>query len=194
MFFKKKIAKDVYVEILLGLMEKFSKVMSNDFNNEFPFQFDTPVGTPATVKEVNTVLSRAKEKQIFSLWILTISLPPGDNELRDILHDAFLETGAGQSILGDNQDEDEMFAAIGIRYQNYFEAFNMWQKNPQNGHMIGTAMIETIKNNNPNFSFDQGIPLVGDLEAMQAFSLFMTVFTLHLKSMEKLDKGFKIVD
>ena len=87
-----------------------------------------------------------------------------------------------------------MFAAIGIRYQNYFEAFNMWRENPQNGHMIGTAMIETIKNNNPNFSFDQGIPLVGDLEVMQAFILFMSVFTLHLKSMEKLNKKYKIVD
>lgn len=54
-------------------------------------------------------------------------------------------------------------------------------------------MIETIKNDNPNFSFDQGIPPVSDLEAMKAFGLFSQVLESHLQKMEKLNKKIKII-
>ncbi len=176
MFFKKKITREMYVEILLGLMKDIIKVVGDEFNNGFGMRHENP--------------SSLKEATIFSLWIMTISLPPGDDNIRDMLHDEVAKSFAPLFEV----TEDEILIEIDKRYRNYFEAFNMWQRNPQNGHMIGSAIIEMIINDNPDFSFNQSIPQVSDLEAMKAFNIFMMVFTLHLKSIEKLNKKVKLID
>ena len=81
---------------------------------------------------------------------------------------------------------------IDQRYHNYFEAFRMWQQNPQSGHIIGSVMFEYIHNQFELFSLREEIPEVGDIEAMNTFSLFAILFQKNLEFIESLRKKFKI--
>ena len=59
--------------------------------------------------------------------------------------------------------------------------------------MIGSAMIEMIKNLNSDFSFDKGLPRVDANEAMRVCILFSVTFEAALRLMKKLNKKVRIV-
>jgi len=114
-------------------------------------------------------------------------LPPQDKELRDLLHDTFCEY-----LKCDSDVKKYFYEEVDKRYRIYFEAFNMWTKNPSSGHMMGSVMIEIIKNQNSDFSLKKYLPLVGATEALKAFMLFSTLFKMSLESIGKIKKKFKI--
>ncbi|GBE05983.1 hypothetical protein BMS3Abin10_01624 [bacterium BMS3Abin10] len=161
-FIKKKISLEDYAELLLEALIDLEKRILQDFLHR---TFECDVEDEALKYEV----------RIFSLWLITLRIP--SEKLRDILHDTFCTS------IGANQEVKEMFYQdIDRRYRNYFTAYNMWIKNPQNGHMIGTAIIETMKNLNPNFSLEKGpLPLIGAMEAHKGFLFFTSTFELSLK-------------
>ena len=59
------------------------------------------------------------------------------------------------------------------------------------GRMIGTVMIEIIKNQNPDFDLKKEIPAVGATEAFEAFKFFSLAFGNSLHFIKKLKKDFK---
>lgn len=173
--FKKKISQEEFVNLLLKIRYEIEQSIIKSFNENFGYSGE----------EKKLMF----ESRIFSLWIITIALPPTSNELKDSLHDKlckYLEL--------DNEIKQFFFKEIDKRYKNYFTAFDMWQKNPQSGHMIGTVMIETIKNQNPNFYLKEKIPIVGDTEALEAFMLFSKLFELTLKMIGETKKKYKVRD
>ena len=190
MFFKKKITQDLYIEILDRMCEKIGSIVAEEFQNEI----EKSNNTPNVTEKINIAKERNAEIQFFSLWIITVSLPPENNALRIALYESFVDRPNGPNIFEYCEERDDKFVEIDWRNQNYYHAFNIWRENPQSGHMIGTAMIEMIKNLNSDFLFDEGIPLVSDIEATKAFILFSKVFTLTLQSMEQLNGEVRIVE
>ena len=127
------------------------------------------------------------EATIFSLWLLTISLPPQNNELRDLLHDAYCKHAQL-----DSQEKKLFYEEVDKRYKIYFEAFDMWQNNPQRGDVLGGVIIEIIKNKNPNFSLKEYLPIVGINEALETHILFGELFKLNLNIVGEIKKKFRL--
>ncbi|MDP6884122.1 MAG: hypothetical protein QF830_08300, partial [Rhodospirillales bacterium] len=166
--------RDVYVEILLGLTKDIVKVVGDEFHNELGMEYNNPTAL--------------KEATYFSLFIMLPHLD-SDSKSRKIYHDEIVKAFAPLYGL----TKDEMLTEIENRYGVYFDAFDTWKRNPESGHMIGSAMVELIKNNNPNLSLGQRLPSVSDVDAMKAFNIFFMIFSLHYESMEKLHKKVKLV-
>ncbi|MEE9215327.1 MAG: hypothetical protein V3U54_11145 [Thermodesulfobacteriota bacterium] len=166
--FKKKISLDEYVDILLKAQLELEKYMLQEFHNTFEYQ-----GEDERLKF---------EVRILSLWLITLFHP--SEKLRDKIHDTYCES------IGISQETKDMFYKdIEQRYKNYFTAYSMWQKNPQSGHIIGTAIVETIKNQNPYFSLEKGpIPITGDTDAFNGFLFFELFFNVIVKQIVKLKK------
>jgi len=127
------------------------------------------------------------EANIFSLWLLTISLPPDNNELRDLLHDTYCK-----HVKLTSQEKKLFYEELNKRYKIYFEAFNMRQENHQSGNILGSVIIEIIKNKNSNFSLKEYLPLVGLIEVTEAFILFSELFKLNLKIVGEIKKKFRL--
>ena len=140
-FFKKKVTVNEFAELLLSVREKIERNIVHDIQNEFDYTED------------KTDLEF--EASIFSLWIMTVALPQSER-LRDLLHEKFCEE------LGlDRDDKTTFYSEINKRYSNYYAAFNIWQENHKSGDMMGTVIVEIIKNQNPDFSVERGpIPLI----------------------------------
>ncbi len=117
------------------------------------------------------------EATIFSLWLLTISLPPQNNELRDLLHDTYCEHARL-----DSPKKRLFYEAVDKRYKIYYEAFDIWQNNPQQGEILGAVIIEIIKNKNPNFSLKEYLPSVDAIEAFEAVRLITELFERNFKT------------
>jgi len=130
------------------------------------------------------------EAKIFSLWLLTISIPIDRNFL-DLLHDTYCKYA------GLNSQEQEIFyRELDKRYQTYHEAFNSDNKrqkeNPKAVPLISGMMVEIIKNQNPNFSLKQGLPTISIFEDMMAYSLFANNFKFLVETVGGLREEFDI--
>ena len=122
---------------------------------------------------------------------MIISLPFQNSKLVDRLHDAVgdrLDAQGGFLYSG----RQNLLEKIDERYQSYFEAFRMWRQNPESGHMIGSVMVEIIHKRTRGFSLKDEFPQVGDIEAMNAFILFSSLFQSNLEFIVKLKKKYKI--
>lgn len=173
--FRKKISQEKFIDLLLEVKYKIEQLFIKAFKKDLFFDYN------GTEKEL------IFEARILSLWIVTLSIPPTDDNLKDMLHDKLCK------YLGtDDKTKQYFFEEIDKRYKNYYKAFDMWQKNPQRGDMVGTVIIETIKNQNPDFSLSKKMPLVGDIEALMAFELFGKLFQLSLKMVGEIKKKYKI--
>ena len=71
--FKKKISQNEFADILLEIRYEIEVLCIKAFNENFDYK-----------NEKNKLIYEA---MIFSLWIVTITLPPSSNQLKDILHD-----------------------------------------------------------------------------------------------------------
>lgn len=170
--FKKKISQKEFVDLLLETRSKIEKLAIKFFSEDFNYSGDE--------KKLRY------EIMIFSLWLITISTPCNNYEIKDILHKTFSWRYWGV------KKNEPLFKQINRRYKNYHEAFNIWQKNPQSGHIIGAVIVETIKNQNPNFSLNKKIPQVSDLEALKATIIFGELFKTTLKIVGEIKKKYKI--
>ena len=170
--FKKKISQEEFVKLLLKIRSEIEASAIKAFNENFEYNGD---------KE-----KLKYEAMIFSLWIVTLSTPPDKPEIKDMLHGSFSEMYWGA------KENKPLFEQIDKRYRNYYEAFNMWQRNPESGHMIGTVMIEIIKNQNPDFSLSKEIPSSDATEVLKAFALFGELFKFSLKMVGEIMKKYKI--
>ncbi|MFC1952616.1 hypothetical protein ACFLWR_00600 [Chloroflexota bacterium] len=172
---KKKMSTGEYIETLLELRSRYTHQLVSSFENEFNY-----AGDPKLLNY---------EIMIFSLWLLILSLPPSMYGLRDRIHDRFCEI-----LHLDGENKTLFFNEVDVRYSNYFEAYNMWQKNPTGGHTLGGVIVETIINHNPDFSLKTHLPLVGAIEAMKAFIVFNETFKSNIKTIGALGKKIKLVD
>ena len=171
--FKKKLSPVEFIDYLLLDTRDYNKKRTIDFfKNRLDYQGEDKY--------------LEFEANIFSLWLLTISLPPQNNELRDLLHDTYCKHAQL-----DSQEKKLFYEEVDKRYKIYFEAFNMWQKNPKGGYM-GTVIIKVIKNKNPNFSWKESIPVVDAMEALEAHILFGELFKLNLKIVGEIKKKFRL--
>lgn len=171
--FKKKISQNEFADILLEIRYEIEQLCIKAFNENFDYK-----------NEKNKLIYEAR---IFSLWIVTITLPPSSNQLKDILHDKLCDY-----LKLEDKIKEFFFLEIDKRYKNYFAAFKMWQNNPQSGHMIGTVIVETIKNQNPDFSLDEIIPVVDGDEALDAFMLFSKLFEITIEMIGEIKQKYKI--
>lgn len=131
--------------------------------------------------------SLRREAEIFSLWLLTISAPL-DRDFLDSLHDTFCESEELNS-----QEKDIFYKELAKRYDNYNEAFNMWTKRSNSGHIMGGVMVEIIKNQNPNFSLKNELPMSpGALDSAMAFSQFASLFKYLVEVIGELKRKFDI--
>ena len=170
--FKKKLSTKEFIDYLLLDTRAYTVKQTIDF-------FKNRLGYKGEDRYLEL------EANIFSLWLLTISLPPQNNELRDLLHDTYCK-----QVQLDPQEKKLFYEEVDKRYKIYFEAFNIWQKNPQSGHIMGGVLIEIIKNKTSNFSLKEYLPLVGANEALEAFILFGELFKLNLKIVGRIkNKG-----
>lgn len=172
MWFRKKISQEDYVNILLEsrvmLQEEATKIVAEDFNG--------------TVDEKKLQY----ELMIFTLWIITLSMPPDSDEVKDLLHRTFSYQYWGV------ENNDPLFRQIDRRYKNYYAAFNEYQKSPQSGHLLGGVIVETLKNQNSTFSLSEELPSVGDIESLQYFMLFSSLFKQSLKIAKGLKKKYSV--
>jgi len=169
--FKKKISKEYYVSLLLTVNKMTEQSLMEAFKTDF--------GYSGEVEHLEY------EMRIFSLWILTLSLPPSRYEFRDLIHEKiFLKM--------EPKHRDMFYEEFDKRYRNYFEAYNMWQKNPAGGQTLGAVIIETIINKNPDFSLKEYLPSVGAIEALQAFTLFVESFKPTIELIGEIEKKYKI--
>ena len=163
-----------YIDHLLVAREVIEKVASEEFINK--------LGCDETTKRFKM------ELVYFSLWLVTISTPPDNKKIKDRLHDAFTRKvyGVGISSAGPILEQIEK------RYENYYAALNAWQKNPQSGHIVGAVITEIIKNQNAEFSVHNSLPAVSDIDALNAFEIFTTLFKHTLKIVAEINKKHNI--
>ena len=177
--FKKTMSEDRFLEILLKGQLKIEGIVKDEFKKNY----DSPTDMFRFHLEVT----------IFSLWLMTISLNSPNSKFLDRLRDAVCDRLDDQiSFASCYPGRRNLPETIDQRYQNYFEAFRMWQQNPQSGHIIGSVMFEYIHNQFGLFSLREEIPEVGDIEAMNTFNLFAILFKKNLEFIESLRKKFKI--
>jgi len=170
---KKEISQDVFIDMLLEIRHEVEIQIIDLFREKFQDTGD----------EKKFIF----EIRIFSLWILTISLPKMSNELLDTLHNRICEQ------LGMSDHYKKLYLKeISNRYENYYIAFNMWNNNPQNGHMIGTAMIEIINNQNSKFVSNKTFPLIGADDALIAFIIFGESFKVTMNMIREVKKKYII--
>ena len=170
--FKKKISQEEFVDLLLEVRSEIEKLAIKALNEDFNYSGDK--------KKLQY------EVMIFSLWLITLSALSKNQEIKDMLHSTFSWRYWGV------EENEPLFKQIDKRYKNYYEAFNMWQKNSQSGYMIGTVIVETIKNQNPDFSLSEKIPTVGGIEALKATIIFGELFKVTLKMIGEIKKEYKI--
>lgn len=170
--FKKKLTLEQFVDSLLLIRMRVEEEVIQSFEEDFEYQ-----GEAQKLKY---------EARLFALWLITLCTPP-KTEIKDQLHHAFYE------YLGiDDSTKEFLSEELDKRYKNYYAAFEMWQKNPGSGHMIGSVMLEIIKNQNSDFSLKDHLPLVGAFEALQATTLFGSLFKASLDSIGNLKKEYKV--
>lgn len=169
--FKKKISKEDYVSLLLTINRVTAQSLMEALKTDFGYSGE--------------VENLEYEVGIFSLWILILSLPPSKYEFRDLIHEEIFRKM-------EPKYRDTFANEFDRRYKNYFEAYNMWQKNPVGGQTLGAVIIETIINQNPDFSLKEYLPSVGAIKAFQAFTLFAETFKSTIKLLGELGKKYKI--
>ena len=175
MWFKKKsMTKQEYVDFLLDIRSEIETLAIESFQQVF---------------EVNDVDGKFKyEIMIFTLWIVTLCTPPKNDDIKDLMHRDF-----SWKYWGTTQN-DLLFKNIDARYKNYYAAYSLWQQNPQSGHVLGTVIVEIVKNKNPSFSLSEKIPVVSDTAALEAFSLFNFLLETCLKTIHKLSKKYNVAE
>lgn len=146
---KMKISKEEFIEGLLTLEESFK-----DLTVKFYMEAPEPVKIYKGDKRRLTA-----EARIFSLWLLTISIPV-NRDLLDLLHDTYFRCS-------NISEKDIEFAneEINKRYKIYNDALKTDQKREKENQegiagepMVGIAMVEIIKNQNPHFCIHEGRP------------------------------------
>ncbi|MBU4315276.1 hypothetical protein KJ673_02620 [Patescibacteria group bacterium] len=170
MFFRKKIKPEEFVELMLEGREEMQKMLLQIIKEDFDYS-----GNEKNLKF---------EVVIFSLWILTLSMPPS-KKMRDLLHEQFC-----QNISMPEAERDVFYQEIDKRYQNYFYAFNLDQKNPSG--MVGTVITEIIMNQNPNFILKNFIPTTGATDSMKAFMLFRQAYDYGIAIVDEIKNEYKI--
>jgi len=170
---KKRVSIENYIDLLLEVRLAVEDRLLVEFSQAFDYE-----GEPKKLKY---------EARILSLWLLCLGHTSKD--LLDRIHDTFCEyLGASQEM------RDVFYQDVDQRYSNYFAAFSVWQTNPQSGLVLGSAIVETVKNQNPHFSLEEGsIPIVGATEAFIGFMLFESSFTFLLKSIEEINEKHTVV-
>jgi hypothetical protein len=160
MFGKKTLTLNEFGYGLLSLLKTWEERFRNLFVNELGFEGNDKV--------LNV------EVKILSLWIITLALP--NDQYRDLIHMLFCKE------YGFSKEQTDLFLQeTDVRYRTYFEAFNMWQKTPESGHMIGSAIIETILNGNVGYSpKNDPLPLVSADDAAKVFVHFAEKFKATL--------------
>lgn len=121
---KKNITKDQFVDFFLEIRSRIEKEVIKFFKDDLEYKGDE--------KKLQY------EAMIFALWLTTLGTPPNNKEIKDMLHSAFFLKYWGV------ENNEPLLKQIDKRYKNYYAAFNMWQRNPQSGHMIGSVMIEIM--------------------------------------------------
>jgi len=167
---KPKLKTKDFIAVLLTRRDDIDKSIKDYFLTELGFHGDR--------KFLNLDIA------ILSLWIITLTIP---DKYRSLLHEAFCED---LQLIPDAKMI--FYEELNKRYKNYFDAFSMWQKNHRNGHTLGGVIIEIIKNQNPNFSIKNSLPIVGVTEAFNAFVIFMSSYTATLELIKELKKTFEI--
>ena len=171
--FRKKISKDEFIELMLELRYEIEKSSTLYFKEEL---------------DCHENEKRLKfEIMIFSLWIVTTLMPSGKAEMKDLLHDKFSEKHWGQIA-------KSLFEEIDKRYTQYYKAFEMWQQNPQNGHMIGSVMIEMIKKHNTDFSLYDRFPLSDGNDCLKAFILWGKLVEHSSSVIEEIKRRYNLKD
>lgn len=158
---KKKMSKYEFAEGILQLQSEWAKKWTEIFRNTINVK-----GNEIIEVEAN----------ILALFILTISIP--NNNIRDIMHDKFCEglANGGRGFL----------EYLSSNYEKYFQAFNVWQKNPQQGSAIPRTIIAVL-----NDSVEDEISL-GMLEEPMLFAEFMEMFKSTLGFIKKVKDDYEV--
>lgn len=175
-FFKKNITESQFVDFLLEMRSMVEEEVIKFFKNDFKYGGNEN--------------KLCYEAMIFSLWVTTISSPPNSSKIRDLLHDKHCE-----NLNFDENTKQLFFEEIDRRYQNYYEAYNIWLGDPSvGGPVFGSVVVEIIHNQNSNFSVKEGHykPPLGAMQNLQACALFASLFKAVKQSIGALKKSYKI--
>jgi len=155
---KKALSKNDYIDFLLLTREQLGKIAIEKFEEKFEFQ--------GNEKRSDF------EIKIFTLWLITITIPVKDKEIKDLLHKKFVLKYWGKEA---DKLQQTIFQEIDQRYQNYYKAFEIWSKNHRSGSVIGGVIEENIINKNSDFSLDKYLPNTGLISGMIANAIFVTL-------------------
>ena len=158
---KKKMSKNEFAEGILQLQSEWAMKWADIFKNAL------------NVKS-NEIIE--VEANILALFILTISIP--NNDIRDIMHDKFCErlANGGSGFL----------EYLSVNYEKYFQAFNTWQNNPQQGSAIPRSIVAVL-----NDSVEDEISL-GLLEEQMLFVEFIEMFKSTLGFIKKVKDDYEV--
>jgi hypothetical protein len=157
--FKKKMSKEDAVDMLLEIRSRIEKLTIKAFHENLNYNGDE--------KKLQY------EAMIFSLWLITLSLPSRTYRIKKMLHYTFSWEYSGI------KDNDQLFEEIYKRYDIYHGAFDIWKKDrQQDKQILGAVMVEIMKNQNSDFSLDEITSLVDPVEASKAFILFSSLVKL----------------
>ena len=182
--FKKKLSEDQLLETLLGVHLETRKHVGEKFEANFGR------GDKVVVPNFEVV--------IFTSWLMALSLPQQNSNFLERLHIAIRDWYVARGLEGHFVNREHWLETIDERFQVYFEAFRMWQQNPQHGYIIGEVMVSHIHNQYPVYSVEELEDLKGsglevnDVKAMVAFEIFSTIFQTNLEFIGKLKKEYKI--
>ncbi len=168
---KEVVTQQEFIDLLLVVWNKIKQTSLEYFDEHFDY----------TGENKKLIL----ETSIFSLWVVTLAIASASNSTKNLFHDNFCD-----SYGFDAKEKQNFYKLIDKRYSNYYDAFQIWQKNHGSGHMVGSVIVETIINQNPDFPFDKEIPQLDFMEVSQAFILFGEQFKFAIKAIGKTVRKF----
>lgn len=185
-FFKKNVTEEGLVHFLLELKKPIEKYWYTFFVESFK---EIENNDDKLNDIVNEIL-------YFSLWIITISLPPQDTEknrtIKDLFHLKYYES---EYIFNKYYSLNEFLKKITYRYDSYYTAYHFWQKNPKDVMSFGGSLINMLLNQEYDISIENKIGLGDSVDIMTAKKMVMCFSQQLDENIDKiisLEKDYKL--
>src|SRR3989338_4716350 len=126
------------------------------------------------------------EALLFAMWLITLTIARSKESFKDYFHIKMIEAFKVNPEL-----KDKFVMELDKRYKAYFKAFEIWMSAPEKGYVLGSVMVEIIKNQNVASIIEGKYPQVGAVEAFKATTLFSSLYKEISDSVEALNKQYK---